>query len=288
MASGHTLTCTDPLDAEPTFPFHPRSTLDTELTALIVGSIGTDLIDSWATFDAVLMGISLIIEPTGFVDVGSPLIQGQLVINDYARSIDIVVFNIGVTYDTGTTAGAGPGDTNFKMMRIWVVLMWRLMQGSDLMSMRQDDLLLMSVIGAPFHGQPLPVCQVMSCAGLLPLEIPSLLTMWNIAPGSEWPLLAYPVLTPFEKYLDSLLQPVQLLRINTVPTHIIIILTLVNTILISVTIIQHISTHPDTSQYPLTSINTNPTLVNIVTTLANIASTPVNISNDTSRLLNSI
>jgi hypothetical protein len=64
------------------------------------------------------MGISLIIEPTGFVDVGSPLIQGQLVINDYARSIDIVVFNIGVTYDTGTTAGAGPGDTNFKMMRI--------------------------------------------------------------------------------------------------------------------------------------------------------------------------
>lgn len=46
MASGHTLTRTDPLDAEPTFPFHPRSTLDTELTALIVGSIGTDLIDS--------------------------------------------------------------------------------------------------------------------------------------------------------------------------------------------------------------------------------------------------
>jgi hypothetical protein len=81
---------------------------------------------------------------------------------------------------------------------------------------------------------------------------------------------------------------VELLQTNTIPTHIIIILTLVNTILISVTIIQHISTHPDTSQYPLTSINTNPTLVNIVTTLANIASTPVNISNDTSRLLNSI
>jgi hypothetical protein len=41
-----------------------------------------------------------------------------LVINDYAGSIDIDVFNIGLTCVIGTTAGAGPGDTNYKMMRI--------------------------------------------------------------------------------------------------------------------------------------------------------------------------
>lgn len=64
------------------------------------------------------MGTSLVTEPTGFDDVGSPLIQGQLVINDYAGSIDIDVFNIGLTFDAGITAGAGPGGTNYKMMRI--------------------------------------------------------------------------------------------------------------------------------------------------------------------------
>jgi hypothetical protein len=46
MTLGHTPICTDPLGAKPTFPFNSRPTLDTEPTAVIVESIGTNLIDS--------------------------------------------------------------------------------------------------------------------------------------------------------------------------------------------------------------------------------------------------